>query len=422
MNNLPYRSIYQNNALPQTTTKRILVAGAGIGGLTFIRALQNFHRLPDHHDFSIEVVERSSSFKAATGIVLHPNALRVLDSIGLLEELEPFTNLVHTIKTTKDLEDSTIRLNEVWGEENLTRTILRKDLHHLLADGITEHESLPVKMRTGFSLEHVSQKGAQAIAHFGNGETATYDLIIGADGVHSNLRQMLFPNTPALLTRLFYFRFITHNEFGIAPHTWRIFEREGASYGFIPLSENRLHCFVQLQASEIPCARGDEEGYLRNTVTAWNPLMAQALNHRCSPVHAGFAYMVPPGNWSRGSCVLVGDSAHAVSPTLSEGGALAMEDALVLSLAICAKGSIEEAIGIYEKARAQRCMWAYRMAVSQLNSIRKDRRSVQPNVNVKAGGVPAKLMAAMYRPFLDDPVPQELRAFANNRVTHLQTK
>lgn len=175
---------------------------------------------------------------------------------------------------------------------------------------------------------------------------------------------------------------------------------------------------MQVQASKALCAHGEEEACLTDTVMRWNPLMAQALHHRCSPVHAGFAYMVPPGNWSRGSCVLLGDAAHAVSPTLSEGGALAMEDALVLALALGAKGSVGEAIDTYEKARAPRCLWAYRMAVSQLNSIRRDRRSMQ----VKAAGVPAKLMAAMYRPLLGDPVPPELRVLANNRVTHLQTK
>lgn len=206
----------------QTTTRKILVAGGGIGGLTFIRALQHFHGWSGHSDFSIEVVERSPSFKAATGIVLHPNALQVLGSIGLLEEPEPFTHLVDTIRTTKDDEDSTIRLNEVWGDGNCTRTILRKDLHHLLMDGLTEREGLPVKIRVGCSLEQVSQKGPEVIAHFENGETEAYDMVIGADGVHSKLRQSLFPNTPALSTQLFYFRFITHNEFNLPAHTWRI--------------------------------------------------------------------------------------------------------------------------------------------------------------------------------------------------------
>jgi len=259
------------------------------------------------------------------------------------------------------------------------------------------------------SLKHLSQEGSKVTAHFENGESGVYDILIGGDGVRSRVRTILFPKSPLQSTNLFYFRFVAPNEPSFPHHIWRIFERKEGLFGFIPLAQNRLHCFVQLSTTNPPCLHDEEASYFRHCIAPWHPLLSQAYNARCGPVHAGFAFMVPPGNWSQKYCVLLGDATHALSPTLSQGGSLAMEDALVLALALYSSTSIEKAFLLYQEVREHRCMWAYRMALSQLNSIRKYRKFSLPAPNESNARVSTQLMAAMYRPFLANPLPDNLQ-------------
>ncbi|HSH65482.1 MAG TPA: FAD-dependent monooxygenase, partial [Bacteroidia bacterium] len=314
-----------------------------------------------------------------------------------------------SIVITKDSHNTCIDLQKVWGLDNQSRALLRKDLHALLLADITKSDSIPVSVRMGCSVEQLFQEGNKMRVQFEHGETESFDLVIAADGVHSTIRQLLFPAVKTVSTDLFYFRFVTQCEAEIENPHWKVMERKGASYGFIPLTENRQHCFVQLQTSVYPCLQGKEEEYLKESIIDWDPLISDALSNRIGPIHGGFAYMVPPGSWSKGNCVLLGDASHAVSPTLSEGGSLAMEDALALSLALYGANSITEAIHFYQQAREERCMWAYRMALSQLNSLRKKRTSEKENKNGDSA-MATRLMAGMYRPFLQNQFPEYLQS------------
>lgn len=376
---------------------RILVAGAGIGGLTFVRALRYFHTAFEGFHHSIDIVERSQVSRDGVAIVLHPNGLHVLHTIGLLQQIIPYTNIIDEIKLSQQDEETTIRLRDVWGEENVTRGILRKHLHEVLSGDVELH--------MGCSLERITQQGDEVMAYFDNGESKVYDLVIGADGVHSKLRETLFPGATAMPTGLFYFRFIAQNTLGIDENVWRTFEVPGGSYGFIPLANGLLHCFIQLQAAEYPCARGEEEKYIEQLIASWDLLPSIMKDGRCGAIQSGFAHMMQPGNWSSGRCVLLGDAAHAVSPTLSEGGSLAMEDALVLSLALCGTGSVDEAIALYTEARKDRCLRAWRMSLAQLNSLRKADRhpAALPET-------PTRLMAGMYKPLVQNVMPAQLES------------
>lgn len=388
---------------------RILVVGAGIAGLTFVRALRYLSQMSGYNNFSIDIVERSPEVKGGTGIVIHPNGLRIIDAIGLSESFKSLAKSIETIKITQGVNNYFVNLHDIWGVGEVTRTILRNDLHSLLSQDIIKSNRIKVEMRFGYSITNILQRGSTVNVRFENDDTVAYDLVIGADGVHSHVRALLFPNTPAISTNLLYFRFVTKNIIRHDERIWHVFEREEESYGLIPLSENRLHCFVQIPATKYPFLNGEEESYFRKSLTKWDPLLSIALQERCGPLHVGFAYMVPPYYWNRGNCILLGDSAHAVSPTLSEGGALAMEDALTLSLAIFGSSSIEQAIIFYNSARTERCKWAYKMALFQLNSIYKCRTNNPRRERDTSPAVRTSLMAAIYKKFMDDPLPRYLR-------------
>lgn len=334
------------------------------------------------------------------GIVLHPNGVGVLKQLGLGGELADAGNVVRRMEIIRGQDVMTIDLAEVWGGEP-TIAILRTELHELLLRRAFPHKSSVPQMHMGCRIAGVESVERRPVISFADGRKQTYDLIIGADGVHSVLRQSLFPGSEAVSTGLLYFRFAAHNVIALEPDVWRTVECADASYGFIPVGHNRLHCFVQLSTTENPCPAGQEEAYFRAAFGPLNHALVEAMDARCGPIHVGFAYMVRPVQWGRGRCVLMGDASHAVSPTLSEGGSLAMEDALVLARALRKNKSINAAISAYNQARCERVQWTYRMSLAQVNAASRRRMRTQISSEVATNH-----MRKMYEPLRSSPVPE----------------
>lgn len=377
-----------------------MIAGAGLGGLTLVRALNGF-------DAHVDVVERSTTFApVGVGIVLHPNGMAVLDHLGLSEMVQAKSNVIRRMEIIRGDHRLELLLAEVWrGAAHPTISILRPELHGSLAQASLFVRPNNVRLRMGCRVTAVKISDGRPEAIFDDGTSESYDLIVAADGVHSAVRRSLLPDAEAVSTNLLYFRFAAHNTIGLPPDTWRTVERDGASYGFIPLANNLVHCFVQLRTVEKLEYRGLEEEFFEREFCPWDAALRQAFNARCGPLHAGFAYMVSPFSWGSGACVLLGDAAHAISPTLSEGGSLAMEDAVVLSLALRRTKSIPEAIDTYRSVRQKRVMWSQRMALAQVNSLRRQRPQVQTD-----SGVATRHLQQMYEPLRADPIPDFLFA------------
>jgi 2-polyprenyl-6-methoxyphenol hydroxylase-like FAD-dependent oxidoreductase len=386
---------------------KILVVGAGIAGLTFVRVLRRFQ--PFYHSLieSIDIVERSASFKEGVGIVLHPNGLRILDRIGLSEQISSRAKTIEAMATTRPNGQDNINLAEVWGLGNLSKAIHRKDLHDILVSDLRSSGNTPVTIRMGCPLKDIVTNSNETKAQFEGGRMETFDLVIGADGVHSTLRKSMFPGSDPESTNVFFIRFLAEDVPGLQDAVWTIFQEEKVTFGFIPLPDNRVHCFVQQYSAEAPCKPGEEETYLKRCVIPDRTLLAEALSRRTGQIQSGFAYMVPPRHWSRNNCVFIGDAAHAVSPTLSEGGSLAIEDAFVLALALGHSRSITVAIQEYRKLREEKCLRAYRIAASQLNAIRNNQKAIDQPRNTDS----TKLMAGMFSPFLQDPLSPGLQSF-----------
>jgi 2-polyprenyl-6-methoxyphenol hydroxylase-like FAD-dependent oxidoreductase len=371
---------------------RILIVGAGIGGLTLASAL-------GRNGWCIDIAERSHSFNpAGVGIVLHPNGIRILSHLGLGERISQIGTVVRYMELVRGAGVVKIDLAEVW-EGKPTYAALRTELHELLLGRATSDTRLNLRM--GCRITGVEFVNSHPVVRFDTGDTEAYDLVVGADGVHSALRHSLFPDAQAICTNLLYFRFPARNVVALPPDAWRTFELGCASYGFIPIARDRVHCFVQLQTAENPCPEGQEEDYFRTNFGGWDRALVDAIDSRCGPMHVGFAYMVRPVRWGRNRCVLLGDAAHAVSPTLSEGGSLAMEDALVLALALRRSASLDAAIRSYGETRAQRIIWAQRMALSQVNASRRQRTHIQVS-----SAVATSHMWKMYEPLRGSPVPE----------------
>jgi len=378
----------------------MLIVGAGIGGLTFIRAMRNTN-------WSIDVIEKFTAFpKTGIGIVLHPNGLHVLAQMGMADYILSAGEVIRRMRLVRGKTEACISLPEVWSNMKYsTISILRPLLHDILYKYSIEMVPNQVKLHLARTLSSVNLTSHQPQVKFNDGSSTTYDLIVGSDGVNSFLRRSLLGANSSVCTDLFYFRFLAPNIIDIPDNTWITREVNDLSYGFIPVSKSYAHCFVQFRTKQAPCKTGSEAGFLESVLKSLNPAMLKMFEARSGHIHSGFAYMVRPIYWGNDRCVLLGDAAHAISPTLSEGGSLAMEDALVLATSLYKfKNNIPKALEGYRRARNDRVLWAYRMSLGQINAARRGRDS-RPLINSETA---TSYMRQMYEPFHTSPLPPEL--------------
>ena len=379
----------------ETLPRRLLIVGAGIGGLTLLCAMQS--REVSSEGWFIDVAERARDFApVGAGIVLYPNGLRVLARLGLEKEVSASGSLIRNLEISRAGESRNIPLGSVWaGVPHPTVAIGRVDLHEILVRKASSFPRDSFRLRMAQAVLSVRSGERSSVVSFGDGSTAEYDLVVGADGVHSSIRSATDPASAAVSTGNFYVRFVAANVVELPEGTWRTRELAGASHGCIPLSHGRLHCFIQLCTTDGEPLALDETA-IADKLTHLGADLGKLFGARIGPVHTGYGYVVRPVTWGRGATVLVGDAAHAVSPTLSEGGSLAMEDALVLALALRDGPTIDDALARFRAARHERAVWAQRMSLSQ------GRLERPPAWTVDAVAATAH-MRQMYAPLAIDP-------------------
>lgn len=350
--------------------QRILIVGAGIGGLALVRALAGA-------DVRMDVVERASRLGAAgVGIVLHPNGMRALAELGLNEAITRAGNTLRSLQIQRGTARLDLALARIWrGAEHPTVALPRTVLHALLAAGAFGPGS-HARLRLDTVLEGITLDGDAATARFSDGSAERYDLIVGADGVHSAVRRALQGGDTAVATGLTYRRFVSANAIELDSALWLTIEEDERSYGFIPLGPDALHCFVQARAGDEGALRADDT-YLERTIGSWDGRLAASIACRRGPLVAGPGFTARRVDWGNERCVLLGDAAHAVSPTLSEGASLALEDAVELARALRTASDVDQALASYRANRQEPASWALRMATAQTNAARRTGRLLQ---------------------------------------------
>ncbi|ASW53835.1 FAD-dependent monooxygenase [Plantactinospora sp. KBS50] len=323
------------------STLRVLVVGAGIAGLAAARAL----RLAG---FRPEVVERlPAPMPSVEGIFLPGNADRALRHL----ELDgPLRRLGQVIERQRFLDVSGRQLCEVdlgglWAGVGDCRALSRSDLHEVLLDGAGG----PV--RHGVEVYEVRPGRYGVSVVFADGAEETYDLVVGADGPRSAVRTLAALGGPPRLAGQVAYRGVVDG--GPEVRDWVAVLGQRAGFLVMPMGGGRLYCYADESGTEVPA---DPLARLRELFAGYGgpvPGVLDALRDvRVAPTDE-----LDLGRWSHGRVVLVGDAAHATAPTLSQGAAMAVEDAVVLAAALRAGESVEEALRAYEVRRRPRAKW-----------------------------------------------------------------
>jgi len=335
------------------------IVGAGIGGMTAAIAL----RAAGHR---VTVFEQAARFsRIGADINLTPNAVHALDRLDVGDALRASAaQPTHRISRMWDTGEETSRIEmrdaalEKYGAPQLT--IHRADLLKAL------QEKLPADcFRMGRKASGLADDADGAFARFETGEEDRFDLVIGADGIHSAIRTALFGPEHPEFTGLVSYR-------GTYPRarTPDLPNLDAFTKWWGPTPDRQVVVFPLSRGEEIfvfaTTGQKDwtEESWtapgdvaeLRAAYSDFHP-EARALIDALDEVTRSALYVRDPmPRWSRERVTLLGDAAHPMTPFMAQGACMAIEDAVVLSRALegVETAGIPEALERYEAARKER--------------------------------------------------------------------
>lgn len=303
------------------------IIGAGIGGLTTAIALRQ-------QGFEVRIFERAAELQpVGAGIVLAANAMQVYRDLGLDRALlERGVGLAQAAITDDQLrplaQTQWSLLEEVFGVK--TVGIHRGALQQTLL------EQLPTEaLYLDHSLEQLEQTAEGLTLHFANGQHYASALSIGTDGIHSQVRQALFPGHGLRHAQQYCWR-------GVARYALpeslghQLTEAWGAGirFGIVPIGDGRVYWFaVESTADGLAPT---ETAALPARFGAFDGLVPELL--RATPVEqihgTVLSDLQPLPQWHQGRVCLLGDAAHAPTPNMGQGAGQAIEDARVLALCL----------------------------------------------------------------------------------------
>jgi len=335
----------------------ILIAGAGIGGLTAALALLR-------RGIDVDVYEQAGELKeVGAGLQLSANGTRVFHLLGVGEALRALSC---------EAAGKEVRLwgtGETWklfdlGAESIARygfpyfTVYRPDLLALLVDAVRREK--PDAIHLGMRCIGFDEDAGSVELEFETGKSTGADALVGADGVHSPIRQSLFgPDRPSF-TGIVAWRGIVPME-RLPARMARLIATNwigpGGHIVHYPLRGGRLMNFVGvLERSDWQVESWSTKG-TRDEVLAdfrgWHEDVQTLIRNIDTPYKWALMVREPMPRWTRGRVTLLGDACHSMLPMLAQGAVMAIEDGYILARCL-AEQDVETALVRYERARRDR--------------------------------------------------------------------
>ena len=331
---------------------KAVIIGSGMAGLATGISLRQA-------GYKVEIYEKTSELRpAGAGISLWSNGIKVLNKLGLGREIAAIGGQMNRMEYRNQdgevLNDiNLLPLIEQVGQRPYP--VSRTDLQNLMLDAFGKED-----VRLGMRCVSVEQDENSATAIFEDGTTATGDVLIGADGIHSVVRTYITGEK----TQLRYAGYVNWN--GLVPASsdlaesdvWVIYVGEGKRASMMPVGDNRFYFFFgcpQPQGTQV--APKDIQAELKEIFAGWAQPVQNLIN-KLDPEQVNrleISDIEPLSHLVQGRIALVGDSGHATTPTLGQGGCQAIEDAEVLSrYLITTNISVADALKRYELARKER--------------------------------------------------------------------
>jgi 2-polyprenyl-6-methoxyphenol hydroxylase-like FAD-dependent oxidoreductase len=331
---------------------RTLVVGGGVGGLTAAIAFRR-------RGFAVDLVEQRPDWSVlGVGLSLGGAPLRALNALGLAERCLA----AGFGSTTLVLGDAAGEVLQVLDRPRLngpefpsSAGIMRPALHGVL---VGEAEATGATLRLGTTVTELREAADAVDAVFSDGTSGAYDVVVGADGLWSRVRELVFPEAEEpWFTGQAVWRAMLRRPTEVTGPAMYYGPRNKA--GLTPVSLEQMYLFlVQSADDDARPQRGQLAALLREQLAGYDGLIGrlreQIVDDRYVDYRPLHALLVPPP-WHRGRVVLIGDAVHATTPHLAAGAGLAIEDAVVLAELFDEAPSLPEALERFTRRRFERC-------------------------------------------------------------------
>jgi len=383
----------------------VAIVGGGIGGLFAANALCA-------KGVQVSLYEQAPAIgEVGAGVFLTPNSVRHLQRIGLEPAVEKWGARVGHDSRYFRHDGAPIAPVQVTDSAgwNATFGMHRADLVDMLA------EALPAGvLHCGHRCIAFEQDGNMARVSFANGASAQADLVIGADGIHSELRPYVYASSEPVFSGSVAYR-------GLVPHErvpdwptdrWQMWLGTGRHFLAFPVRAGKLINYVGFVPSdkemkESWTAPGDPD-VLRRAFAGWDPRIHQLLNKVQQTFRWALYDREPLPMWTSKRLTLLGDAAHPMLPHLGQGANQSIEDGMALAtiLAHADRASAPQALLAYERLRRERVAQVQRGA--RENGLRYD--SAYSDLGVRDAEITAH--AAFRKRLYDHDVVPDAQAAA----------
>ena len=358
-------------------SKKIVIAGAGIGGLCAALALAK-------RGFEVAVYEQSLHLgEVGTGLQLSPNAMHVLKTLGVADEVKakafsPTSAVMRHYQTGKKYFSVPLGDNatQKYGADYLH--IHRADLHSALQNAC---ENLNVSVHLGKTIQSYQHTPQNLASHrlapnkltphkpalhkltiqFENSESLEADVLIGADGIKSKVQACMLGQTPAKFTGQVAWRGVVEaNKLpkGLIKHNANLWVGPGKHFVSYYLRGGNLVNFVAVQErTDWQQESWNEPGditELRDTFAGWHPEVTELLNATESCFLWALFDRQPLQQWTDHNVALLGDACHPMLPFLAQGAAMAIEDSYAIAHCLANENNTQIALKAYQGIRLAR--------------------------------------------------------------------
>ena len=328
----------------------VAIVGGGIGGLTAALALQR-------RGIGVCVFEKAPAYEAAgAGIVMASNAMAVLQRLGVAGQLGEMTIPI----TRGEIRTAKGRLLSVLDTGGFSRRLgaptlplHRADLQRVLLDALENDTVTTHKTCTGFE-----EDGGNVHLMFADGGRESADVLIGADGVRSVVREQLLGHGAPTYRGYVAWRGVAEGaadlvEPGLTQEAWG----HGMRFGWAAIGRNRIYWFAVAGRADMPRpaesvskrALLDQFSHFYKPLPEFIEATAEA-DILLTPI----SDREPATQWGRGHVTLLGDAAHPMTPNMGQGGCQAVEDAAELARCLASGADVPRALREYERLRQPR--------------------------------------------------------------------
>ncbi|MET4734460.1 2-polyprenyl-6-methoxyphenol hydroxylase-like FAD-dependent oxidoreductase [Thalassospira sp. MBR-102] len=368
----------------------ILIVGGGIAGLSAAIALQG-----DGHD--ITIAETLDGWKpTGAGLHLPGNAVTALRDLGIDQDVADKSCAFPRLDYFDHRDRKLFALETKQLGWPTFQALTRSDFHEILCAKLTTPT-----IRFGLSVSDISNAPDQAQVRFTDGTTGSFDLVIGADGINSAVRRLVFgPEHVPQPTGYICWRWITDYPFGLTAPKFII--GHGQVILVMPVGDSRFYIYAStydpgerihdLPTSELAAHFARFDGSVRDMLGTIGT---------DTVIHEGRLQQMVMPEWVAGRVALIGDAAHGTLPTMAQGATQSIKDSLALANAFRAQSDITTALADWQAARLPEAHWVQQQSLQRMGFAKIRGKTGVWLRNTLMRRIGSKIVASGFRPLID---------------------